>query len=817
MTIKTKLTLNVLTIILAVAAVAMTSIVGMGFVKEKLFYLTQRSTPYQLKTLELQKAMQSAASDLVEVSMARNRDEFNTARAASVKSLESVKSAQESLESLASDERDASYPELKLIANELYSVTDRRLMAEDEAEAAQKALTQRLGDVSVSLKDFDSRVKALQLSRSAFFVTALQDSQNVSDRLKGIETAKVSLKDFQIALHELRQAASKRDIAPAKAGLDAAAAKVLAADCIQSSQIHSDSMNAVVRRIDDMIRFKTAMVEQTDAGATASFDSATGFASEKTSSIISALDREAASTGATLQAESEKQNTFLVQSNIANNVLGGGAELVALGLTVEQLVTRLFTLGNPAEVSELESETGRVYERIDVTGKKVERFLGKISAKDEARIVRGVLADLASVRSNLLGTGGATEKVRDHLAQDRLALEMTAKVRDAVLKHARKGKETVITAQDEQEKAIGEVNRRVAISTSLIGVIGVTAIIFGIIFGTWVYRSIAKPLAMLIAVSENVAEGDLGVEISEGTKDEIGAVQSSVATMVANLREIVEKLGGAIDGLADSSSELSSTAVSLEHGSHSQTEQVEHAATAITQMTQTTADMSENAANTADAAIKMKDVAVNGRKAMDFTVRELEKFTETFNNSAGKVESLGAKSADINKIVELIKEIAEQTNLLALNAAIEAARAGDQGKGFAVVADNVRQLAERTTQATDEIAHTVRDMQATATESADFMRVEKNNVAKVLASVNSSLKSIDEIVAYVERVTDMIQRIAVATEEQSSVSRGVAENMEGIAAVTRRLEVSIGEIKRSSGNMSHLASDLNGMASWFKT
>jgi len=817
MTIKSKLALNVLTIILSVAAVATTSIVGMGFVREKLHYLTQRSTPYQIKTLELQKAMQSAASDLVEVSMARNREEFNAAKSASVKSLEGVRDAQESLESLASGERNDSYSELTRIANELFAVTDQRLKAEDEAEETRKTITQRLREVSTNLKTFDANVKALQLSRSAFFATSMESAQSLLDRLKNIESAKVSLKDFQIALHELRQAADKRGIASARAKLESAADKALASDFLRSSAGHSESVKSVIKQIDEMARLKTAAVDQSDTGAAASFDSSMGLAVEKTGAIISAITQESASIGESLQSETEKRGAFLVQSNIASNVLGGGAELVALGLTVEQLVTKLFTLTNPADVSQFESETVGIYERIDASGKKVEKFLGKISAKDEAQVLRGVMANLLSVKSSLLGAGGATTKARNHLEQEMQALAMTAKVRDAVLKHARKGKVTVITAQDEQEKAIVEVNSRVAASTSLIVVIGVAAIIFGIIFGTWVYRSIARPLAVLLDVSETVAEGDLSTDISEGTKDEIGAVQSSVAAMVGNLREIAGKLGDAIEGLAGSSTELSSTAVSLERGSHSQAEQIEHAATAITQMTQTTADMSENAASTADAANKMKDVAVNGRKSMDFTMRELAKFTETFTNSAGKVESLGAKSADINKIVLLIKEIAEQTNLLALNAAIEAARAGDQGKGFAVVADNVRQLAERTTQATDEIAHTVRDMQTSATESADFMRVEKDNVSKVLASVNTSLKSIDEIVSYVERVTDMVQRIAVATEEQSSVSRSVAENMEGIAMVTRRLEVSIGEIRRSSEDMSHLASDLNGMASWFKT
>ncbi|MCL4492362.1 MAG: methyl-accepting chemotaxis protein, partial [Nitrospirae bacterium] len=106
---------------------------------------------------------------------------------------------------------------------------------------------------------------------------------------------------------------------------------------------------------------------------------------------------------------------------------------------------------------------------------------------------------------------------------------------------------------------------------------------------------------------------------------------------------------------------------------------------------------------------------------MDITVNELVKFADTVKESAVKVESLGHKSEEINDIIILIKDIADQTNLLALNAAIEAARAGEQGRGFAVVADSVRQLAERTANATDDIAKTVRTMQTEVGESVEFM------------------------------------------------------------------------------------------------
>jgi methyl-accepting chemotaxis protein len=235
------------------------------------------------------------------------------------------------------------------------------------------------------------------------------------------------------------------------------------------------------------------------------------------------------------------------------------------------------------------------------------------------------------------------------------------------------------------------------------------------------------------------------------------------------------------------------------------------------EMSQTTLDVAKNASATSDSAVKMKDLAEHGRQAMGVTVTELVKFSETFRQAADKIEAVSRQSQDVSNVVSLIKDIADQTNLLALNAAIEAAHAGDMGRGFAVVADNVRQLAERTAGATEDIAKTMQKMQTDVDETVTFVRHEKDAVERVLSQVKGTMEEIGGIVSNVEQVTNMIQRIAVATDQQSSTSDMVSQSMEGITNITRQLNNSIEEIKRSSGDLSMLATELNTMAGWFKT
>ena len=186
------------------------------------------------------------------------------------------------------------------------------------------------------------------------------------------------------------------------------------------------------------------------------------------------------------------------------------------------------------------------------------------------------------------------------------------------------------------------------------------------------------------------------------------------------------------------------------------------------------------------------------------------------NESSKQVESLGASSEEVHNIVDLIKEIADQTNLLALNAAIEAARAGEQGRGFAVVADNVRELAEKTVVAADDIASMIDKMRAEIGLSVDSMKAQKESVGKVSDQVGQILGAIDGVVTYVEKVADMIERIAVAMEEQASTSGEVTRNMESIATVTRQLRGSSTGMKDTAEELSKIASGLNETTSWFK-
>lgn len=815
MTIKAKLILNLVIVIAIVAGVSAISIVGMGFVKNRLQDLTQRSTPFQMKTLELQRALQSTTADLIKVSAAKNRQDYSAYLAEAQKSLVDVKAGQTSLHSFSGDTKSDAYTELKAIADELFTVTDRRLKAEEDALAASKTIADRLRETTVRLKDLDTKIKGLQSSTSQSYTKSVDATQDVSTKSKYIEQLKLTLKDFQLGFLEVLKAPSKKAVLISQGKCNSALNKALQNDFIKSAPSIANGLKQISGVLPEFVKAQSAVVGQPAPNTTAR-DALVTDITDKLNAVILAVEQEAAMAADNYSRETGQQSNYFSSSTLATAIMANNSELLSLGLNVESLSSRLFSAASSKEIDSLESELKRVFGRIDGVKGNLSKSLAKMNARKEASILQNAGAALSSVKGLLFVKDGVLDKIRNRIEMEAQATTATGKLRDVVLKQAEQGKKTVSVAQQDQEKAITTVNKMVRFSTLLIAVSGIGAILFGIIFGGWVYRSISRPLADLLHISEAVAKGDLSVQISTHASDEIGKVQAAMAEMVTNLHDMVGKIKQATDTLANSAEELSTTATSLEHGSEEQTSRIDQSATAMTEMTQTTIEVARNSTDTADAAGHMKSIAEQGKQAMHLTGKELDHFAASVKEAASMVESLGEQSREINSIVTLINDIADQTNLLALNAAIEAARAGDFGRGFAVVADNVRQLAERTTTATSDIRATVTAMQSSVDKSVTFMQDERTSVERVQEQVQNTLGSIDEIVTYVEQVADMVQRIAVAAEEQSSTSEDISNNMESITTIAKELRSSFAQIKNSSSGLSNLAAQLHTMVDWFK-
>ena len=209
-------------------------------------------------------------------------------------------------------------------------------------------------------------------------------------------------------------------------------------------------------------------------------------------------------------------------------------------------------------------------------------------------------------------------------------------------------------------------------------------------------------------------------------------------------------------------------------------------------------------------------MAIKGGDIVSRTVDGMQSIAKSVEESANTIEELGRNSDQIGEIITVINDIADQTNLLALNAAIEAARAGEHGKGFAVVADEVRKLAERTTKATKEIRGKIELIQDKTAGAVEAMNSGRKDVDAGVGFATEAGVSLTNIVEIVKNVSNMINQIAAAEEQQSAAAGEISSNMESIANVTKEASGSVKDTSNAANELSKIASELQTMTSQFK-
>ncbi|MEN5148478.1 methyl-accepting chemotaxis protein [Pseudomonas orientalis] len=329
-------------------------------------------------------------------------------------------------------------------------------------------------------------------------------------------------------------------------------------------------------------------------------------------------------------------------------------------------------------------------------------------------------------------------------------------------------------------------------------------------------RSIIGPLNDALRAAENVARGDLTQTVHIQGRDEVTRLQRALKTMQTNLRDTLQHISGSASQLASAADELNAVTEEGSSTLEQQNNQIEQAAAAVNEMTAAVEEVASNAVSTSTASQQSSASAMQGRQRVQDTVNAIEQMTTDVEATAEQVGSLAGQTRDIGKVLDVIRAIAEQTNLLALNAAIEAARAGEAGRGFAVVADEVRALAHRTQQSTQEIEVMVSGIQQGSSQAVASMQNSSVRAQATLGVARSAGQALEEINRSVSEICERNLVIASAAEEQAQVSREVDRNLVNIRDLS--LQTSAGALQTNSASheLSRLAIELNQMVMRFK-
>ena len=338
--------------------------------------------------------------------------------------------------------------------------------------------------------------------------------------------------------------------------------------------------------------------------------------------------------------------------------------------------------------------------------------------------------------------------------------------------------------------------------------VSIIILIIALVFGIVVSRSILSGITQLKDTMNQVAETqNLSLVVNTSSADEIGEMAIVFNNMLGSFRDLITSVNHSVTTVNTATDSLSQNIHLANSGVDSQIQQTDMVATAVTEMVATVDEIANNTNAAASKAETTNNNAIIGKEGVTQTIAKIDQLSEKLKESESIVQELAKDSHTIGSVLDVIRGIAEQTNLLALNAAIEAARAGEQGRGFAVVADEVRTLASRTQDSTQEIETIISSLQGRTKEIVSHMAICRTQGQDSADQASSAGQMLEEITHDVSTIMEMNTAIASAIQEQSTVASEVNKHVVEIRDVAEQA----GQISHQNAEMSEELSQQAGV------
>lgn len=371
-----------------------------------------------------------------------------------------------------------------------------------------------------------------------------------------------------------------------------------------------------------------------------------------------------------------------------------------------------------------------------------------------------------------------------------------------------------LVAEIPESQVYGEA--RSAMLTS--GLIGLAVVLACLVLVVLLARNLVRPIQKVTAALVEIGGGggDLTRRLDASRSDELGDLARGFNRFLEGQRLLIGEVLATSERLHGAVAQVAQVVANTAARSGQQQEMTDLVATAVHEMGLTVQEIARNAGSAAEVSQVAREQATQARSQVNGSIQHIQRMSGEIGAAAAAVGELASEVASIDQVLAVIRGIAEQTNLLALNAAIEAARAGEQGRGFAVVADEVRTLASRTQNSTDEIQQMIQRLKQGAEAAVSSMQAGQQATGTGVSTVESTGQALEAIADQVERLSDMNHQVATATEEQSSVTEEINRNVQGIADLAHSTASEVSACRDHCQELRNLADALSTQMGSFR-
>ncbi len=426
--------------------------------------------------------------------------------------------------------------------------------------------------------------------------------------------------------------------------------------------------------------------------------------------------------------------------------------------------------------------------------------------------LRGALAPLGLPRALTERPGAELARYRSSLEQYRSAAIEVEQLHDDM---EQLGDQLSAASVALAKQKIEQRDHEAVEDRSLLTSVALLALVVGVIAAWLITGQIIQPLRQTLAQAARIARGDLSQLDTVERRDELGQLQASMRDMTVSLRELIGGIDQGVGQLSSAASQLAVASQDTKARINQQKEDTDQVATAMNQMSATVQEVAQNAEHAAQAATSADQQAQQGEAVVTLAVAEIEQLAAQMDHCLEAMHHLAAESQRIGSILDVIKSVSVQTNLLALNAAIEAARAGEAGRGFAVVADEVRGLAQRTQQSTEEIEQLIDNLHSGTDQVTQLLDDSKQLTERSVELSRKAGDALGQITQTVSNIQGMNQQIATASEEQSVVAEQINRSVLSVRDVSDQTSAASEQTAASSGELEQLGRQLRSMVGRF--